>query len=249
MNSLFQFLFDEDVTGYKFIIPSVSIGNVGQLAVDILIATVRPEKWAIAWHPALVPIVGGDPYDYSSNSLATACELYLSKERKLIFLQLRSPLVKEHGKDFLLKLSKWIEEKKFSEVLILASLAAYERFGPQLTGHPFRYLTTSSQVDPEISKWGPALEKKQFELGGKKSEDFVMIGSGFAKQLYKSCSSAGVESTVLMKFCDEGFNDTDANQLASFANAWSRILSADSKWRLPPSWSHLVGNGPPTGIF
>lgn len=27
-----------------------------------------------------------------------------------------------------------------------------------------------------------------------------------------------------MKFCDEGFNDTDANQLASFVNAWSQIV-------------------------
>ncbi|XP_059468504.1 proteasome assembly chaperone 2 [Neocloeon triangulifer] len=249
MSSIFHFIFDEDVTGYKMIIPSVSIGNVGQLAVDILIATVRPQKWAVAWHPALVPIVGGDPYDYSTNEIATACELYVSKENKLVFLQLRSPLAKEHGKDFLEKLADWTKERKFSEVLIAASLAAHERFGPQLTGQPFRYLTTSTQVDPAISKWGPALEKKQFDLIGGASEDYVMIGSGFAKLLFKYCSSRGIQTSVLMKFCDEGFNDTDANQLASFMNSWAKVVPPESKWRLPPSWSHLVGNGPPLGMF
>jgi hypothetical protein len=38
-----------------------------------------------------------------------------------------------------------------------------------------------------------------------------------------SCE-AGISTTVLMKFCDEGFNDTDANQLASFLNAWAKIV-------------------------
>jgi hypothetical protein len=48
------------------------------------------------------------------------------------------------------QLSKWIVERKFSEVVILASLAAYERFGPQLSSGPFRYLTTSLTVDQEM---------------------------------------------------------------------------------------------------
>lgn len=96
--------------------------------------------------------------------------MYVSKEKKLVFLQLRSPLVKvffittnscgspvfkltllqEHGKDFVEKLSQWIVERKFSEVVVLASLAAYERFGPQLSSGPFRYLTTSSDINQEM---------------------------------------------------------------------------------------------------
>jgi hypothetical protein len=58
--------------------------------------------------------------------------------------------LQEHGKDFVEILSKWIVERKFSEVVVLASLAAYERFGPQLSSGPFRYLTTSSTVDEEM---------------------------------------------------------------------------------------------------
>lgn len=79
---------------------------------------------------------------------------------------------------------------------------------------------------------------------GAPKEDYVMIGAGFAKPLYKHWSAlflynaipklsivitifsseASISTTVLMKFCDEGFNDTDANQLASFVNAWSQIV-------------------------
>jgi hypothetical protein len=54
--------------------PSVSVGNVSQLAIDLLISTLQPKKWAVAWHPVFVPTVGGDPYSSLSNALSTSCE-------------------------------------------------------------------------------------------------------------------------------------------------------------------------------
>ena len=77
-----------------FFQPSLSVGNVGQLAVDILLATLRPQLVAAIDHPALLPVVGSDPLEQNSDRLMTAGEgdfkRSLSNDQKLLF-QTRSP--------------------------------------------------------------------------------------------------------------------------------------------------------------
>ena len=54
--------------------PSVSVGNAGQLAVDLLITKIRPQKFGLIWHSAILPVVGGDPYSFSQAALTTSAE-------------------------------------------------------------------------------------------------------------------------------------------------------------------------------
>jgi proteasome assembly chaperone 2 len=54
--------------------PSVSVGNAGQLAVDLLITKVKPRKVGLIWHSAIMPMVGGDPYSFGETALTTSAE-------------------------------------------------------------------------------------------------------------------------------------------------------------------------------
>ena len=53
----------------------MSIGNVGQLSTDILLASLPGvRKLAELWHPSLLPIVGSNPLDDREKDLMTACQ-------------------------------------------------------------------------------------------------------------------------------------------------------------------------------
>ena len=56
--------------------PCVSVGNVGQLAVDLLISTLELEKVGRLHSECVLPVVGNDPFSEKSNncSLMTAIE-------------------------------------------------------------------------------------------------------------------------------------------------------------------------------
>jgi proteasome assembly chaperone 2 len=54
--------------------PSVSVGNAGQLAVDLLITKIQPQKVGLIWHSAIMPMVGGDPYSLNETALTTSAE-------------------------------------------------------------------------------------------------------------------------------------------------------------------------------
>ena len=72
MNELINFFIDLQ--------PSVSVGNVGQLATDLLVTKLKPKKIGMIWHSAIMPLVGGDPYDFSQSDITTSAEGKLSYE-------------------------------------------------------------------------------------------------------------------------------------------------------------------------
>ena len=46
-----------DLSGFTLLLPSVSVGNVGQLAIDVVLATLKPTlvtQVRIKWHGSLV---------------------------------------------------------------------------------------------------------------------------------------------------------------------------------------------------
>ena len=58
--------------------PAVSVGNIGQLSVDLLISSLHCDKLAKLDHPIFVPVVGSDPYDeVREQGLMTAAECNL----------------------------------------------------------------------------------------------------------------------------------------------------------------------------
>ncbi len=58
--------------------PAVTYANVGELAVDVLVATVRPQSLGAVESVDVLPVVGNDAYDVDQQAgrLATALELF-----------------------------------------------------------------------------------------------------------------------------------------------------------------------------
>ncbi|KAI7758313.1 hypothetical protein M8C21_008831, partial [Ambrosia artemisiifolia] len=85
-------LYDECST---LILPALSIGNVGQLAVDLLIASSKADRVGYLDDPNVLPCVGNDAYAPSpQGDLALPLEAYESPSSALTFIQQRSPVVK-----------------------------------------------------------------------------------------------------------------------------------------------------------
>ena len=49
-------------SNFGFQQPTVSVGNVGQLAVDLLISTLKAKHVGFLYTDCVVPVVGGDPF-------------------------------------------------------------------------------------------------------------------------------------------------------------------------------------------
>ena len=73
-NKFYKFA-ETDWSEYSFIFPSVSIGNIGQLATDLLISSLSNTQKAGYLITELVqPIVGHDPFVQNSGDLSLSCE-------------------------------------------------------------------------------------------------------------------------------------------------------------------------------
>ncbi|XP_045596145.2 proteasome assembly chaperone 2 [Procambarus clarkii] len=239
---------DRSLTGYTLIMPSVSVGNVGQLAVDILITNLSTEKIGLIHHPAIYPLVGGDPYDPNSNDVVTSADLHLVHELPLVIMQIRAPLIKGERPKFLSELSAWCKSAGIQDIVLLASCNAYERWeNNQLTGSQLRYLTSKvPQNDVELLKSVGAseLEERVDEFGNKHR---FLSGAGFVKQFMETCD---LPVAALFKFVDEGDNTHDAFVLVNFLNAWKKLLqTADPSWKAPFSWRNMFGGAAPNSIY
>ncbi|KAB7503970.1 Proteasome assembly chaperone 2, partial [Armadillidium nasatum] len=229
-----------DVKGYTFILPSVCVGNVGQLAMDLLISTLETVKIGILHHPALLPIVGYDPYNNKSTEISTAADLHLCKDKKVVLLQIRSPLIKVEKESFLKELSSWVSDCAFRSAIVLSSSHAQLRFDAQMIGSQFRYICNEFQ-HPDIDRLrevgGIEMEEREDDCGVKKRR---LPGGGFA---LKFLTLSKIPTIVLTKFVDEGDNTNDALSVVSFLNNWAQYLESP-KWKKPFSWKNLFGAPP-----
>ncbi|EDL09632.1 tumor necrosis factor superfamily, member 5-induced protein 1, isoform CRA_a [Mus musculus] len=86
-----------DLTNFTLLMPAVSVGNVGQLAIDLIISTLNMCKIGYFYTDCLVPMVGNNPYateEENSNELSINTEVYSLPSKKLVVLQLRSIFIK-----------------------------------------------------------------------------------------------------------------------------------------------------------
>lgn len=256
--------------GYTLILPSISVGNVGQLTTDLLISTLSCNSVGYLHDESIIPLCGNDAYGntgVAQGSLVTSTEVYKCKEKQLIIVQQRSPLVKGKQKDFRKKLLTWVKECKFEKVILLCSTYSHERIDSQISGSPFRYLATPSLTPniPADLQW-QQLEKRENTWGGEKetvpestpeeTRGIYVPGGGIAKKLFEDCCREQVALATLMVFCSEGDNIPDALTLVTHLNQWLKLVqeptgegNRTSPWRIPRSWDLLYGSAVESSIY
>ncbi len=101
--------------------PGESVGNVGQLAVDLLIATCGGMRLVgYLESPFVQPVAGLDAFR-SDGTLHLALELYEDAERGLFVLQQRAPTLRGCAAQFAAQLADWLHSSGFSEVISSAT--------------------------------------------------------------------------------------------------------------------------------
>ncbi|XP_069324393.1 proteasome assembly chaperone 2 [Eulemur rufifrons] len=254
-----------DLMGFTLLMPAVSVGNVGQLAIDLIISTLNMSKIGYFYTDCLVPMVGNNPYataEANSTELSINTEVYSLPSRKLVALQLRSIFIKYKSKPFCEKLLSWVRSSNFARVIILSSSHSYHRNDLQLRSTPFRYLLTPSMQKSVQNKikslnW-EEMEKSPCIPEMNDSEFCIRIpGGGITKALYDESCSKEIQMAVLLKFVSEGDNIPDALGLVEYLNEWLQIIKPCSddptastlRWKIPSSWRLLFGSGLPPALF
>lgn len=249
---MLRLLQEVDFKDKYLIIPSVSVGNIGQLAVDLLISSLQLEKVGVIWNPAIIPVVGPDPYNiHAEDLIATGCELYAAPGRPFLVIQLRSGLDPKLAKKFLTELTDLINVKQLKQVILLTSCFDFEKH--TIKSSDFRYLA-NEENDPGFSKiktlgWEP-LRKSLNAAGVETGDDYHINGGGFALKLYQELSEKKVNSLLIMKYCSEGDNVPDSLDLVKLMDDYLQLFdNLSTQIVFPPSWDLLFGNPPPDGIY
>ena len=125
--------------------PAVSIGNVGQLAADLLIATLGLEPCGTMLSPTALPVVGlgatggsgsvgdGDDDEGGRERLSTELELFSppssssGSSSEWVLLQQRSPDAPGSSRAAAKALGGWAKASGIEKILILASVDAADR--------------------------------------------------------------------------------------------------------------------------
>merc|ERR1711918_205653 len=71
----------------------------------------------------------------------------------------------------------------------------------------------------------------------------------FAKALLSIADNSKIPAVVLLAFCLEGDNLTDAIRVATHANQLLKFQPAEAPWKMPPSWVGLFGRGPDKSLY
>ncbi|XP_034939662.1 proteasome assembly chaperone 2 [Chelonus insularis] len=242
-----------DLSGGTLIVPAVAVGNVGQLAIDLLICSLEMKRIGHLINSCFIPVLGTDPYNEYSNELCTSCDIYYEAKKKIVALQIRSPPVKDL-KSFFDELKEFISNQKISQVIILTSSWAHTRTDVQIRSEPMRYVAS-----PAIEK---NFESKFQKLNWLKLEPiinpeddrqrFQISGGGFAAKLFNFFFENQIPCLILLRFCSEGDNIEDAVVSLSYLDKWLEYgISSTGPILLkhPHSWASLFGNPAPDEIY
>lgn len=107
--------------------PSVGVGNVAQLSVDLLISTLQMEKVATVWHPSIAPLIGPKAFEHDTSKITTSCEFYICRDKKLGTFQIRSPLIVGIMMEFLNELIDFLKSEKIAKLILLTSSYSFEQ--------------------------------------------------------------------------------------------------------------------------
>ncbi|CAH0547543.1 unnamed protein product [Brassicogethes aeneus] len=228
-----------DLNEHTLIIPGVSVGNVPQFSVDLLITTFDLKKVATIWHPGIVSSVGNDPFTPDSTEICTACELYSNKESKISAIQLRSTLEFKLVKNFIEDLKSALGGFKLKKIVILASGFDYELH--TVSSNKFFYVSNDG-VDKLMKDNGvKALENDA-------NEKYYIHGDGFGCILF-SILSEKFKTTILVKYVSEGDNIPDAFSMFEKLCRIIDLKFSMESIQIPYSWKNVFGGPPPLGIF
>jgi proteasome assembly chaperone 2 len=227
------------------VLPALTLGHVGQLALDAIITTLKLPKVGYIDEPNVLPTLSNDAFAADQDSLTTSLEVFHSSEKKVTILQQRAPVVRAYNAQYAASIIQWAKSAHFKEIIILMSADATRRNDEQLVGTQFRFASTQSSFLRER-----ATELKWIELEAETKDSIIKQGT-VAQRLLEEGEKQSFPVSVVLLFCAEGNNVPDGLTMASHVNQYLKVKESNpnpnpqvSEWLVPSSWSVLL-EGPP----
>ncbi|KAL5715070.1 hypothetical protein ACHQM5_016948 [Ranunculus cassubicifolius] len=257
------------------ILPALSIGNVGQLAIDLLISSLKAERIGYLDDPSVLPCVGNDPYGLVPQGvLALPLEAYESFSNALSLIQQRSPIVKGKMIEFAKNLADFAETSGKKHVVVLSSLDSGRRLRIDAASNDQIYYLSSTNPDGtddqcEALNWKVLkeynIEQRRWKYlkslaEGNSTEESSSFEDELVDEdyypslpfaaLFSYCKAKGLKVTCIFCYCSEGDNMADSFHLAE---GTCKLLDfklhsnkEGSGWIIPHSWKTVYG--PPSDM-
>lgn len=248
------------------ILPALSIGNVGQLAADLLICSLELPRLGYLDEPNVLPCVGNDPFGpEAKGNLTVALEVF-GAHNHLNVIQQRSPVMKGKMFQFAENVAAMAKSQEVKEVIILSGLdlGKYDQRHPLNSKVFYISSATEDGSDPRCEQLGwqrlkeylPSAREWQLHQAPSGyvpdvSEDFAADPTHFAKMpfavLFSTLKAHGLKALCLLRPCAEGDNIPDAFVVAEAVLSFTGHEHA--KWTVPLSWTTVYGPPPDMSIY
>lgn len=230
-----------DLKSSSLIIPSVSIGNIPQLAIDLLIHTFDFVKIGSLSDTYLYPFASpiDHTFDKPQRGVSTAIEIYYSSAHHITVIQQRSPIIPSFVGAYVDEIVRpFIASNQFAKVYVLDSSDA--GLVEEITPGTIDVYTN----EDFLSK---SLESLKLSKKPTTNYDHSVYGRALIKAITADTASAP-DLNVLVTYVYEGDNFYDGEVLAN-----KLILAMDldpvDKWTKPVSWLGVYGDKPlPNGM-
>ncbi|XP_043709964.1 proteasome assembly chaperone 2 [Telopea speciosissima] len=225
------------------ILPALSIGNVGQLAVDLLVSSMRADKIGYLDDPLVLPCVGNDAYGPDPQGLlALPLEAYDSPSNALTLIQQRSPVVKGMMVEFAKNLANFAASTGKKHVIVLSSLDSGKRQKLDMLSEMQIYYLSTANMDgtdndcerigwKKLQEYNPVQRSWKYlddlAKGNSLLEDNLSIEDELGDEdyfpslpfaaIFSCCKAKGLKVTCILSYCSEGDNTPDSFQLAEAA--------------------------------
>ena len=252
--------------GKIVVVPILSVGNIGQMAVDLVVETAAATRIGTLSHRFVLPAVGIGAYSHHLG-LCHAVEVYAVPGTRVVVVQQRSPAAPGCQEEFARDLVDWVARAGAAHLIMIGSLDATMRTDEELQdAYQMRYKVLHSVV---VGEEGECREDQGGEgmvaaagghVAGGGGDVFVnnveeyglrcLVGERWEEArareachmpwaLLDAAEQCTVPSMALLAFAVEGDNVREAEEMVCALKATigeELPLSRDSL-RAPPSWA------------
>ncbi|TPX38373.1 hypothetical protein SmJEL517_g00190 [Synchytrium microbalum] len=225
-----------------------SIGNIGQLSLDLLISSLNAQLVGHLESPFVLPVVGSNAFsDKGIHPLTTSFEVFQSPQTPTItLLQIRGTIIPNRSQLFASSIHAWAESIQVARVIIVSGADATARIDSQISRPVITFYTPLSNTSTINSVYGKEMDVMQWT----KLEELTETNSGgvglvkFLVKTFEKQDAGGIPLLCLLWYTVEGDNIPDSQYVVSGLNQLLKLSISD--YKMPPSWKGLFGNAPPS---
>eukprot|EP01084_Bolivina_argentea_P253097 425037_1 len=260
---------DVDIHKATLVMPSVGVGNIGQIAMDILLTTLLAQQRIVkigyindrnvvcgVGNNGIIPKPKRKRKKTIEGRITAAVEVYWYKECNVVFIQQRCSVRMGGRGEFVDGLMQFINKYQFDKVVLLTSEYITKRNDFETKNGVKMVYYHSDKFDVNVMKTLKWIPSKVQADGDSKEEEFNVIGHGITRKLYKECVECEQSVVVVCQYSEDGDNTKESEmylqnvvRLIDTLGQSQDKLSDIKKWKYPYSLSFANGGKLPNGIY